>query len=230
MGEAQGCKYSALIVEPAELFFEAKEGSRFVPPRQDVFIKKAGPGLPASWDLLPADPLATWVTLRPNHGRGAKKVRFGVRPIGMAAGEYEVQIVPDSHVAITPSITVHLTVKGEPPSPPPPRIPCPYCKEDFASEIDLQIHVENDHFQYGCPHCEKKFNTVEQRDNHIKDEHSEPPPVFVCDKCGREFATEGELQQHLSEYEEPPGPEYNWLEKAIKWILDFFTGPFRSRK
>ena len=249
METAQGCKYSDLIVEPSELFFEAQEGSRFVPPRQDVFIKKTGPGLPASWDL---PTLATWLTLRPNHGRGAKRVRFGVRSIGVAAGKYEVQIVPKSHVPITPLITVHLTVKGEEPPPPPPKpFVCVVCGAEFGTEAELQQHIEEHPPLPTLRHLSissmgRGAVITPGQDNFTYDDgmvvdlvaKSEEGSRFVnwigdrstiadVHAAATTITMKGNYTIIANFEEIPPEPEYNWLEKVIKWILDFFTGPFR---
>jgi DNA-directed RNA polymerase subunit RPC12/RpoP len=141
-------------------------------------------------------------------GREAKKVIVSGDPRKMPAGEIICLLHFTSTVeavTITPSvIPVKMTVR--PPKPPPPEpFVCSECGEVFETEDELGLHTEQ--------------------------EHEPPPEPFICSHCGAEFSTEGELQHHIEqEHPEPPEepppeePEYNWLEKVIKWILDFFRG------
>jgi len=135
--EEQECKYSDLIVTPARLNFENEEGSGFVPPMQDLFIKKAGGEgvLDAGWSLhITCQGLKTWLDANPMGGRGTGRARVFIKSIGMPAGGWEGQIeikieeTLRDKVSVTPSvIPVRLVVraKEEPAEPEPPPVEPP---------------------------------------------------------------------------------------------------------
>lgn len=117
------CKYSDLAVIPESLTFEAKEGSRFIPPKQDLFIGKlrtANRVLPPGWDALSDE---EWIALSPDNGRGKGRIRVSVKSRRLQAGEYNGQITigsPVTDVTIVPSVVwVKLIVKGKEPAPAP---------------------------------------------------------------------------------------------------------------
>jgi hypothetical protein len=140
--ESAKCEYSDIVIIPHFLDFETEEGSQFVPPTQDLFIKKAGSGLPASWDAeVTGDGPQYWIELSTMSGSVPKRVRVHCKSIGMPSGEWngEIKIIPRVEgVKVTPSvIPVKLKVKGketeepeepkeppeEPPSEPPEKPP-----------------------------------------------------------------------------------------------------------
>ena len=115
------CEYSDLNVTPSHLKFQAEQGTHYVLPQVDLFIKKVGEGvLSPSWDIqVEAQGEVPWITLRPMHGRGPKRVRVKVDPRHLKAGVFTAEITIASHVSVTPeTITVKLTVIGVPEPPP----------------------------------------------------------------------------------------------------------------
>jgi hypothetical protein len=121
--EPAKCEYSDILITPDHLEFEMDEGSQFVPPTQDLFIKKAGSGLPASWDAeVTGDGPQYWIELSTMSGSVPKRVRIHCKSIGMPSGEWngEIKIIPRVEgVKVTPSvIPVKLKVKGEEPTEP----------------------------------------------------------------------------------------------------------------
>jgi hypothetical protein len=117
------CEYSDILITPDHLEFEMEEGSQFVPPTQDLFIKKDGSGLPASWDVevKPTVP-ESWLEVKPMSGSVPKRVRVHCKSIGMPEGEWngEIKIIPRVEgVKVTPSvIPVTLSVMAKEPSEP----------------------------------------------------------------------------------------------------------------
>ena len=128
------CEYSNLTVTPDHLDFETNQGSPYIPPMQDLFIKKDSHALPAAWDIITDQP---WLSVRPMYGRAAKRLRVHVDPRGLKVGAWVGTITVASHVTVTPSVVaVYLTIKGEPepepkpepgpqPTPPQPTPPGP---------------------------------------------------------------------------------------------------------
>lgn len=136
MEEQQECKYSDLIVTPARLDFENEEGSGFVPPPQDLFIKKAGGEgvLDAGWSLHITSQGSFWLIANPISGRGTGRARVFIKSGELAPGGWEGQIeikIEDAlrdKVSVTPSvIPVRLVVreKEEPVAPEPPPVEPP---------------------------------------------------------------------------------------------------------
>lgn len=126
--EEQACKYSDIIITPDHLEFETEEGSRFNPPAQDLFLKKDGSGLPASWDAeVTTQGPQVWLKLSTMSGSIPKRVRVYCKSKGMPKGEWNGEIKVDSRiedVKVTPQIIpVKLMVKGEEQPPPPPPEP-----------------------------------------------------------------------------------------------------------
>jgi hypothetical protein len=125
--EPAKCNFSDIIITPDHLDFEMQEGSSFNPPTQDLFFKKDGSGLPASWDAeVTLQGTQMWLVLRPMSGSVPKRVRVYCKSMGMPAGEWSGEIRISSHVKVTPSvIPVKLKVKGEEPpeEPKPPAEP-----------------------------------------------------------------------------------------------------------
>ena len=159
MEEKQECKYSDLIVTPERLDFENEEGSRFVPPMQDLFIKKAGGEgvLDAGWSLHITSQGSFWLNANPMSGRGTGRCRVSIKSGELAEGAWEGQIEVKieetlrDKVSVTPSvIPVMLVVEGKeeeepPPPPPPPAFVCPHCGDKFDTEGELQQHIEDEH-------------------------------------------------------------------------------------
>jgi hypothetical protein len=121
--EPAKCEYSDILITPDHLEFEMDEGSQFVPPTQDLFIKKAGSGLPAYWDaVVTGYGPQYWLELSTMSGSVPKRVRVHCKSIGMPAGEWngEIKITPRVEgVKVTPAvIPVKLRVKGKEPEEP----------------------------------------------------------------------------------------------------------------
>ena len=135
MEETQECKYSDLIVTPARLDFENEEGSGFVPPPQDLFIKKAGGEgvLDAGWSLHITSQGSFWLNANPMGGRGTGRSRVFIKSGELAPGGWEGQIeikieeTLRDKVSVTPSvIPVRCVVRAkEPAEPEPPPVEPP---------------------------------------------------------------------------------------------------------
>jgi len=137
MEENQECKYSDLIVTPARLDFENEEGSGFVPPPQDLFIKKAGGEgvLDAGWSLhITSQGHSAWLMANPMSGRGTGRARVFIKSGELEEGGWEGQIEVKieetlrDKVSVTPSvIPVRCVVraKEEPAEPEPPPVEPP---------------------------------------------------------------------------------------------------------
>jgi len=136
MEELQECKYSDLIVTPARLDFENEEGSGFVPPPQDLFIKKAGGEgvLDAGWSLhITCLDSKVWLDANPMGGRGTGRSRVFIKSGELAPGGWEGQIEVKieetlrDKVSVTPSvIPVRCVVRAkEPAEPEPPPVEPP---------------------------------------------------------------------------------------------------------
>ena len=213
--ESKECKFSDLIVTPERLDFEIEEGSSFVPPTQDLFIKKAGGEgvLDAGWDLhIVTQGPQSWLKANPMGGRGTGRVRVSVKatnivlPRGTVAGEWkgQIEITPDVKVSVTPSvIPVRLVVKAkeEPVEPEPPK-------------------------PWVCFLCGAEFETEDEREKHIEKEH----PVGASGPSGATGAT-GPPEEPIGPEEpsgpgepsEPPEPpEDSWWDKLIKLLRRFF--------
>lgn len=125
--QPEKCNFSDIIITPDHLDFEMQEGSSFNPPTQDLFLKKDGPGLSATWDAeVTTQGPQVWLKLSPASGSVPKRVRVYCKSMGMPKGEWNGEIKIHSHVKVIPSvIPVKLVVKGEEPPEPPPEPPEP---------------------------------------------------------------------------------------------------------
>jgi len=121
------CSFSDIIITPDHLDFEIQEGASYNPPTQDLFLKKDGAGLPASWDAeVTTQGPQVWLKLSPVSDSVPKRVRVYCKSMGMPAGGWNGEIRIVSHVKVTPSvIPVKLKIKGEEPPEPPPEPPEP---------------------------------------------------------------------------------------------------------
>lgn len=135
MEEKQECKFSDLIVTPARLDFENEEGSGFVPPPQDLFIKKAGGEgvLDAGWSLhITCQGPKVWLDANPMGGRGTGRARVFIKSGELAPGGWEGQIEVKieetlrDKVSVTPSvIPVRCVVRAKEPAEPEPPVEPP---------------------------------------------------------------------------------------------------------
>lgn len=77
---------------------------------------------------------------------------------------------------------------------------CKKCQKSFVSKKNLLQHESvhlPDHLKktIPCPYCKKKFRTTRTVTIHIGFVHSSERP-YVCEECGKSFATSGCLTQH----------------------------------
>ena len=68
-----------------------------------------------------------------------------------------------------------------------PRLNCGKCEEAWANET-----------QYRCAKCDISFVTQKEFGLHVKSSH--PNAVYTCTYCGRDFADNQRLEQHLTSH------------------------------
>lgn len=88
---------------------------------------------------------------------------------------------------------VHLKVK---------LFTCDVCSMSFASKIEMFKHKMAVHSEprYACDKCDKRFRRHESVKRHKIVAHWAPRP-HLCNKCGRRYIHQHELDQHLRTHE-----------------------------
>ncbi|XP_051576935.1 uncharacterized protein LOC127454043 isoform X2 [Myxocyprinus asiaticus] len=81
------------------------------------------------------------------------------------------------------------------------RFKCPICDEVFRKKYELTSHKEihGDTLGYACSECGKHFKTFTLLGNHQRT-HKERPYVCLYKHCGKRFAVQRCLQQHLKRH------------------------------
>jgi hypothetical protein len=65
-------------------------------------------------------------------------------------------------------------------APPPVVFTCPYCGATFATEAEMNYHIQTQHAAppiYTCPYCGATFATEAERDSHVQTQHPAPPSL-----------------------------------------------------
>ncbi|KAJ2941951.1 hypothetical protein O0L34_g10769 [Tuta absoluta] len=80
---------------------------------------------------------------------------------------------------------------------------CDYCNQTFCIKLKLRDHILVEHMNinpYKCKHCHMEFKTVSPRDRHLRVVHEKRQLVkkYVCDVCGKRWATSSMLRDHSS--------------------------------
>lgn len=70
---------------------------------------------------------------------------------------------------------------------------CPQCQSSFKSESQLISHLKK--HKYSCDICRKTFANRNKKKHHMSLHNAEK--VFECKKCGRQFARNRDIKQHL---------------------------------
>lgn len=81
----------------------------------------------------------------------------------------------------------------------PRRYQCSQCPKNFTKKSRWQDH-EVQHTgirQVECPQCDKKYATQAGLKTHMEDMHTDNLP-YVCDKCGKGFASGSKLRYHYT--------------------------------
>ena len=90
-------------------------------------------------------------------------------------------------------------------------VQCPYCPKTFTRKDNLNTHIKQKHPQptaipppcFTCEKCQKTFCYQMAFDLH--QESCGKPKPFQCSTCGKRFAREVTLKQHLQEHQQKGG-------------------------
>lgn len=75
---------------------------------------------------------------------------------------------------------------------------CDICQEQFVTKAQLQVHMikHTGVKPNACGQCDKRYNTAGQLKAHQLHIHSDHPPEYNCDQCGKVMATQRGLERH----------------------------------
>ena len=82
---------------------------------------------------------------------------------------------------------------------------CEYCTKGFGRKYELNNHIISVHEKggkYACPYCAKRYPKESDMRIHERVHTGEKP--FVCDSCGRAFASRKSLKLHSEQHGEKP--------------------------
>lgn len=92
------------------------------------------------------------------------------------------------------------------------RAQCPFCPKSYSRNDDLKKHIKQKHPQpataipppaFTCEKCKKSFSYQTAVNLHYK--HCGKDKPFQCTTCGKCFARQATLEQHLQEHQQKGG-------------------------